>query len=303
MNPAAVDRLPSELAGDAVRSSWTHRDGSKREVYFWPAAGAAGEVALVLVHGFGEHAGRLKEVVDCLAPLGMNAVGYDHVGHGRSDGQRGDAASIDALADDFGQILPYLLERAGAKRAVVFGHSMGALTLARYLTRGGGDGSIVAAILSAPAFIVPKTLLVRIKVAVGKVIARVWPRMSFAAGVDSKGLSRDEKVAWAYERDPLVHGKISARLGRSLIEDGERYADDGGSLTVPILLYHGGSDPIASVEGSRRFAMSCPPQLLTYGEWGGCFHEMHHELLPERQELFDLIVQWMSPKVESRRHP
>jgi acylglycerol lipase len=291
-----MSSLVAVASSTAQASSWTHPDGTRRAITYWPAT-SPHRSAIVFVHGFGEHMGRFQSFADGLSPLGLNAIGFDHVGHGKSDGARGDAPSIDGLADDLGLILPSLLKQAGATQAIALGHSMGALTLARYLTRGNADPSIRAAILSGPAFLVPKPWLVRIKVAIGRIIAPLSPRMSFAAGVDAHGLSHDSAVIEAYKRDPLVHGSISARLGQSLIDDGERYADDGEALAIPTLLYHGGSDPIACVEGSRRFAKTVRKDLLTYHEWPGYFHEPHHELPADREKVFTFIRDWIGRTV------
>ncbi len=94
---------------------------------------------------------------------------------------------------------------------------------------------------------------------------------------------------------------ISARLGKSLIDDGERFTDDAGNLAIPTLLYHGKSDPIASIEGSRRFARLAPKDLLTYHEWAGLFHEPHHELAADRAKVFQLIRDWLAPIIAQTR--
>jgi alpha-beta hydrolase superfamily lysophospholipase len=244
--------------------------------------------------------GRFATVAQGLASLGLTAVGYDHLGHGRSDGPRGDAANVDALVNDLHAILPYLLDTAGASRAIVFGHSMGGLILARYLTRGGYSDQVVGGILSAPAFLIPKTPVVRIKIGVGRVLARYWPTCRVAAGIDPNGLSRDPQVVADYRHDPLVHGLISARLGKSLIDDGERYADDGAKLSVPLLVYHGQSDPIASIEGTRRFVRHAPPALVTYQEWVGCRHEPHHEWAADRARVFEKVRLWVEQLLTER---
>jgi len=58
----------------------------------WPNDEAARLV--VLVHGYGEHIGRYEHVAQALAARGSAVVGPDHVGHGRSAGER-------ALVEDF----------------------------------------------------------------------------------------------------------------------------------------------------------------------------------------------------------
>ncbi len=53
-----------------------------------------------LVHGVGEHCGRYEHVGKRLADSGFAVYALDHIGHGRSDGARGDIGSIGAAADN-----------------------------------------------------------------------------------------------------------------------------------------------------------------------------------------------------------
>ncbi len=49
---------------------------------------AEADAVLLLVHGLGEHSGRYGNVVDHFVPLGYAVYGFDHVGHGKSEGPR-----------------------------------------------------------------------------------------------------------------------------------------------------------------------------------------------------------------------
>ena len=61
-------------------------------------AGAPTYVAL-LCHGYGEHIGRYEEVATRLAGDGAAVYGIDHVGHGRSDGDRVLVADFEGVVD------------------------------------------------------------------------------------------------------------------------------------------------------------------------------------------------------------
>ena len=55
-------------------------------VRVWPHHAPARIV--VLAHGYGEHIGRYEHVAATLGQHGAAVYGLDHVGHGRSDGER-----------------------------------------------------------------------------------------------------------------------------------------------------------------------------------------------------------------------
>src|SRR3954453_15282879 len=55
---------------------------------------------VVLAHGYGEHLGRYDHVAEVLVGRGALAAGPDHVGHGRSGGERVIVTDFDLVVDD-----------------------------------------------------------------------------------------------------------------------------------------------------------------------------------------------------------
>src|SRR5918912_1459829 len=55
---------------------------------------------VVLVHGYGEHIGRYAHVAEALVARGSAVVGPDHIGHGRSAGERVLVESFEPIVDD-----------------------------------------------------------------------------------------------------------------------------------------------------------------------------------------------------------
>jgi alpha-beta hydrolase superfamily lysophospholipase len=55
---------------------------------------------VVLVHGYGEHIGRYEHVAAALGESGAVVWGHDHVGHGRSEGERVLVTDFELLVDD-----------------------------------------------------------------------------------------------------------------------------------------------------------------------------------------------------------
>ena len=102
----------------------------------------------VVVHGYGEHAGRYEELAEVLNGHGAAVFAPDHMGHGRSAGER-------VVIEDFEDVVTDLHAVAELARAahpdvplVVIGHSMGGLIAARYAQRHGD--ALAALVLSGP---------------------------------------------------------------------------------------------------------------------------------------------------------
>lgn len=277
---------------EACKLTWQSPDGGRRRVLHWPSVEKRG--AIVIAHGHGEHVGRYQRFVEALSDLPVDFIGYDHLGHGESDGQRGDADGIDALADDLSTFLPFARKQTGCDRLLIHGHSMGAVVTARLLTLHRLAGVVAAAVLSDPAFVVPTTAGTRAKIALGRLVALVAPRASFRTGLNPDFLSRDPEVVLQYRNDPLVHDRISARLGKSLIDVGEACTRESAKCDRPLLVYHGAADRIADIRGTRRFVDNADPTRVEYHEIEGFYHEPHNEPPNEAAKVYTILRAWLS---------
>jgi alpha-beta hydrolase superfamily lysophospholipase len=93
---------------------------------------------------------------------------------------------------------------------------------------------------------------------------------------------------------PLVHDRLTARLGWAFLEAGEWALAQAGGLSTPLLLMHGTGDAItshqASVEFARRAGDACTLRL-----WEGLFHELHNE--PQWRDVVAEIIAWMEERL------
>lgn len=163
--------------------------------YRWDVAEARGGV--LLVHGFGDHAGRFSDVVRVLGARGYSVLAYDARGHGASEGPRGHADRFDLFLADL-DALWMEAERSLRGRRFLYGHSFGGLTVLRWLqTRPHRPAGVV---LSAP------WLATRLRVPAGKrliarVLLRVAPALAIPNGANvPEYLTRDRERVAAYLR-------------------------------------------------------------------------------------------------------
>ena len=258
-------------------------------------ADVASDVALVIHHGIGEHAGRYQALVDGLRP--RPTVAFDLRGHGHSSGRRGDADGLDGLADDFLGLFPELLAKVGATRAVVVGHSMGGAVVARILTHRAPPPSWAGVVLSAPALAVRRTPSMAVKERLGRAAKRLWPRLTLPTGLDASGISSDPAEVRRYADDPLNHDRISLRLADSLLRQGPDAVGRAERVELPLLVVHGEADPIIPLAGSRDFARGARGKLVTFPNGR---HECHHEVPVVRFSLFQAVNRFVDAVVDAQ---
>ncbi len=262
-------------------------DGLNLFVQEW-APDSKPRAVVCLVHGHGEHIGRYAHVAEALTSAGFALHGFDLRGHGKSEGARGHASSYDALLDDIERFLQQAAESQPRLPRFLYGHSMGGNLVINYALR--RKPSLAGVIATGPwlrlAFEPPT-----IKVALGRMMNRVFPAFTQASGLETAALSRDAEVVRAYENDPLVHDKISARLFVTMYESGLWALEHAAEFPLPLLLMHGSADRLTSAQASEEFARKAGDRV-TLRIWEGWYHEIHNE--PEKEKVFHLMIDWLS---------
>jgi alpha-beta hydrolase superfamily lysophospholipase len=278
-------------------------DGLALLTQVWPASQRAPGTArgvVVLVHGLGEHAGRYDHVARRLNGQGFNVVGYDHRGHGRSPGPRGGIAAADDLCADLGRVVD-AARKEYAGPLVVLGHSLGGLVAGRFVAEGLADKPaawwrpVDALVMSSPALDAGTNAVQKFLLAT---VAPLLPRLAVGNGLKVDWISRDAAVVQAYAADPLVHDRITGRLGQFIAQQGPAVIAAAPRWRTPTLLMWAGADRCVAPAGSAAFAAAAPRDVVTAREWGGLFHEIFNE--PEQAEVLQVMAEWLDLQLPDR---
>ena len=265
--------------------TWTSTDGLPLVGRCWEPEGEP-QAVVCLVHGLGEHCGRYGHVAAALNDAGYAVLACDKRGHGRSGGKRGYIPSYEALMADIDLLLAQAAQRFPGKPRFLYGHSLGGNEVLNYALR--RKPALAGVVSTSPglrtAFQPPA-----LQLAAGRLMNRLWPAFTLPNGLELAAISRDPAVVAAYQADPLVHDRLSARLGVSLLEAGEWAIANAGQFPLPLLLMHGTADRLTSHEASREFAANAPNCTLKL--WDGLYHETHNE--PEKEEVIGIIIEWL----------
>lgn len=253
-----------------------------------------GEVKAVLfiVHGVGEYCGRYTNVVNHFVPLGFAVYGLDHIGHGKSGGEREMIVKFEDFTEPLITYRKMVEDLHPGKPVFIYGHSMGALITSFHLLDHQAD--FTGAVISAPPVTVPANVS-PLTVTMGKILSVIAPKMGLI-GLDVTNLSHDKAVVETYINDPLVfHGKMPARLSAEMLRAMMRVTAEAGKITLPLFILQGGGDHIVDPSGAKMLyekASSADKMLKVYE---GLYHEVHNE--PERELMFKDLEGWLNAHV------
>ena len=253
---------------------------------YFPASPA--HSGIVFMHGLGEHSGRYAHLADYFCARGFAVRTYDHRGHGKSSGKRGDIPhqhsflyDAQCVMHDWQACCP-----TSVTRQLLLGHSMGGLFAAKFaLSR---MCALDGLILSAPALAIYMNFLER---SLLKVLTTLAPALTLSNGLKTQYLSHDPKVVASYLADALVHDRISARLLNSMLITMHDVFTHASSLVVPTLLLVAGQDKLVDSSGSLRFAQASPENYLRLHTYDNLYHEIFNEL--DAKAVFDDVGIWL----------
>lgn len=252
---------------------------------------------MVLVHGHGEHSGRYDYTVQRLVANGFSVFTYDQRGHGQSPDGRGEMLrahieSMDDYLDDlteFGKLVD--LKAPGLPR-FLFGHSMGSVIVLDFIMQGRGayKGVITSGLGTEPKGVAPPW-----KILLSKILSKVWPTFKITLDVEAGDLTRDPAEIQEYEQDPLIHHTASARWGSEMLKAIERVKSSPGKVQIPIVLQHGGADPLNLPSGSSNFhdSLSHPDKGIEL--YPDNLHDIHRDL--DKDRVLTHRIDWMKARI------
>ena len=231
---------------------------------------------VLLSHGYGEHAGRYEHVARRLVEEGAAVYAPDHLGHGKSEGERVEVSD----GEDFSNDLHLVAERARAEHpelpVVLLRHPMGGLIAARYRRRTPG---------------VPDALLPS-----GPAIGGS-PELEMLLALDPipdgpiapKVLSRAPAPGRAYPDDPLVwHGPFKRSMLQAMVTGVQAVADGPPLGDVPTLWIHGAEDQLIPLAVTREAIQRVKGSRFEERAYEGARHEIFNET--NKEEVLDDVV-------------
>ena len=273
-------------------------DGALLACYDWALPRhATPRGTVLLVHGLGEHMGRYDALAQDINRWGFAVRGYDHYGHGQSQGQPGTLPSDTRLLDDLAEMVDATREHMARSMApgaplILLGHSLGGLVAGRFVAL--NLRPVDALVMSSPALDPGLSPVQKLLLAT---LPRIAPNLCVSNGLDTRYLSHDDAVAQAYRADRYCHDRVSGRLARFIADAGPATVAQAARWTVPTLLLFAGSDRLVNPAGSRAFAAAAPRSMVTVQAFEPLYHEIFNEVEPARREVLVVLQGWLDQQL------
>lgn len=253
--------------------------------------------ALIFVnHGVGEHCSRYEEFAQVLAKQGFLVVSHDHVGHGRSEGERVQISSFSIyVADVLKHIDEVLLNNAGLP-IFLFGHSMGG-TIA-ILCAMERPHFFTGTVLCAPAILANPETATPCMIFLGKIVSYIAPSYQVVGSENHSALSRDPDQVATLSMDPLGwKGGLKAKWAMSMYDAMEKVKHNLPRIEWPFLVCHGDADQLAMVEGSTMLEQKAASKDKTIKIYPGFYHKLLNEPKEDAALVINDILSWLSQRV------
>ena len=237
--------------------------------------------------------GRYDALAQDINRWGFAVRGYDHYGHGQSQGQPGTLPSDTRLLDDLAEMVDATREHMARSMApgaplILLGHSLGGLVAGRFVAL--NLRPVDALVMSSPALDPGLSPVQKLLLAT---LPRIAPNLCVSNGLDTRYLSHDDAVAQAYRADRYCHDRVSGRLARFIADAGPATVAQAARWTVPTLLLFAGSDRLVNPAGSRAFAAAAPQSMVTVQAFEPLYHEIFNEAEPARREVLAVLRGWL----------
>jgi alpha-beta hydrolase superfamily lysophospholipase len=225
-------------------------------------------------------------------PLGYAAYGLDHIGHGKSEGEREVVKRFEDYTDTLTIYYDMVKSWQAGKPIFILGHSLGGLIATYYLLD--HQEKFKGAIISAPAIKVSANISQGL-ILMSRLLSALAPKAGMLA-LDTSSISRDPEVVRAYVEDPLVfHGKTPARLASEMLRAMLRVTAELSKITLPFITLQGSEDKLVDPGGAQMLYDEAGSKDKTLKIYAGFYHEVFNE--PERLQVLKDVEAWLETHV------
>ena len=263
------------------------REGHRLFYQSWKTAEC--KAGIIITHGYFEHSGRYTHVGEYLAGQGYDVHIYDCRGHGQSGGRRGHIRAFNNYLEDLELFIELIRGQRGASdNLLLLGHSNGGLISLAYAIK--NQDSLKGLMVTGP-YLGLKAKVAPHKKLLGRMISNIWGSLALEANLNASYLTHDEEMVRAYEQDPLVNTKATARWYTETLAAQNWVISNAPRLSLACLIMQGEDDQIVDPLATRKVFDSLGSRKKTWISYPGMYHEIINEI--DRERVLSDMVEWL----------
>lgn len=254
---------------------------------------------LFLCHGYGE---RLTPYYEQLAlegtKRGFLCFGHDHIGHGRSEGERVQLNDMSEYVDPVVTHCKDKKEKYPGLPLYIVGHSMGGLITLLTVLKTQESNLFRGMVLMGPLITLDPAQAGPVKVLLAKAASKILPSFSLG-GIDPALLTSDKEWIQKRNEDNLVHhGGYKALFSVVLLNALKELSTKFSDVTTPYLLLHGAQDKICSPDGSKDFHKESKSDDKTLNMVETGLHNLYLEKEEIRNDAISNTLSWIEQRAQ-----
>ena len=251
---------------------------------------------VLIVHGYGEHAGRYAQFMQFLAGAGVASEAVDLRGHGRSPGRRGFVLRWEEYLEDLRAFMRREDRCDPNLPTFVLGHSHGGLIIAAAVERGILTQDRVAGCILCSPYLATLQPIPLYKLAMARVADRVAPWLAVPTGLRGEWRSGDPVMRKADREDPYMSRTATPRWFISMRKAQAKTLQEAEAFKLPLLCLIGENDVIADPAAVAAFYSSAAAPDKSLYTYAGGVHELLRDFTREKASAD--ILGWMRARVK-----
>lgn len=295
---------PKEQTIDGIKEtiSWVDHDAYPFYTHQYHSLQQPPLASLTIVHGLGEHIDRYEEMARMFAKAGIQVIGFDQRGFGKTGRQSkslGKNQGIDTVSQDIA-FFSSLIAQENVPH-FLYGHSMGGLNVLHYCLNRNQDNHVRGVIASAPALLPGKPLMPsRFVEWTLYQVAKVVPNVQKNTGITTDMLTSNQREVEKFNAAIENIGHCTLGTLANVLKGGNKVIQNAEKFSTPVYLVHADGDMATNCEGTQKFFDKLPQSLDK--ELKEVKNNQYHELHFEENLDFDLLdtyKQWILKRCSS----
>ncbi|EGR33123.1 hypothetical protein IMG5_061220 [Ichthyophthirius multifiliis] len=250
------------------------------------------KAVLIIFHGLNSHIGQSSHIAEFLSKKGIEVVGYDFRGFGKSEGIRGYCESVQQHIEDANKFVSLIENIYSNKKIFIAGQSWGGSTV--YKLSLDNPNRFQGVILYAPAIKDNKYNSRIGKFFVG-ILASIYPKLHTLPqrfGLSNKNLNVPDELM----KDPYAYnGNIIVGTIKHILNLSSQLENTYKDYKARFLCLTAGKDKLVDPLLGFQLNHESPSEDKTHIFYNNCWHNMWKE--QEIYEMNQVVADWILKRI------